>query len=48
LKFRIEEWFSRVGVTSSEEQFSYIVIASEDDILRAFIEKKNQLKGLLL
>ena len=38
-KFRIEEWFFRAGVTSSEEQFNYIVIASEDDILRDFIEK---------
>ena len=41
-KFKINDWFKREGITTDENEFSYIITAVEDDIVRVFMEKEKK------
>ena len=41
-KFKINDWFMREGITTDENEFSYIITAVEDDIVRVFMEKEKK------
>ena len=46
-KFKINNWFIREGITTDEDKFNYIIAASEDDIVRIFMRKENEVNRAL-
>ena len=47
LKFRINYWFRREGITADIKKFSYIIVAVEDDIVRVLLKKDTEVKRAL-
>jgi len=46
-KFKINDWFKKVGITTDEDKYSYIIMAAEDNIVKVIMEKVREVNRTL-